>query len=305
MSSYPLVTVIIPSFNHARWVGNAVESVLAQSYTNIELIVVDDGSTDESPGVLSNCKRDPRVRIILNKENKGQSFVINQALSLCGGDLICILPSDDWFLPNKIEAQVEKFRNVRDEVGVIYSLGLRYFEDINYTFPVNLPLYRGNILKKLILRGNFIYPVTPMFRRECFSRVPMDESYKAEGEAIYVKIARYFKFDYVDDVLAVMRDHTYNTGKNRVLMYNDNIRWWSNFFDDETLPADILKLRGVPLGRTHRMMGLELLRIENNPSEALRALRAAVKFRPSYVLDWKVVVGMLLCFLKGGTVSEI
>ena len=82
MENDPLVSVIIPSYNHAQWIGNAIESVLNQTYKNIELIIVDDGSTDNSKQVISKYLGDPRIKAIFKENNKGQSHSFNIAIDL-------------------------------------------------------------------------------------------------------------------------------------------------------------------------------------------------------------------------------
>ena len=146
----PLVTVIIPSYNHAQYIENAIESVLNQTYKNVELIVNDDGSSDGTHEVLKKYIGNDRITIILNKENRNQAVVLNEAIDIARGEFIGVLPSDDWYLPRKIEMQVEKFNQVFKKVGVIYGAGLSYFEDTKETKPTGLKMYRGNILEKMI-----------------------------------------------------------------------------------------------------------------------------------------------------------
>jgi glycosyltransferase involved in cell wall biosynthesis len=103
----PLVSVVIPSFNHARFLGQAVGSVLDQTCAELELVVVDDGSTDESRAILRTL-RDPRVRIEL-QENAGAHAAINRGLALARGELLAILNSDDRFAPGRLARAVAAF----------------------------------------------------------------------------------------------------------------------------------------------------------------------------------------------------
>lgn len=293
----PLVTVIIPSFNHADYVEAAIESVLAQEYENFELIVVDDGSSDGSKAVLSAVPPDPRMTVILNDTNSGQSAVVNQALTLARGEFICLLPSDDWYYPNKLSLQVEKFSQCGPDVGVVYARGLRYFSDTDMTRPVNSPMRKGWVLEYLIREPNFVYPITPMFRRACFEFARPDESYMAEGEAIYLRMALKYKFEYVDEIVGVMRDHSYNTGKMTARMYADNIRYWTEFFRRKDLPESIRVLRKIPIARVHRLKGLESLMLEKNFSAGRSALLQSILMMPTYIFDVRVIAGFLLSLL--------
>ena len=301
----PLVSVIIPAFNHAQYISRAIESVLDQDYDNFELIVVDDGSTDQTREILRQLPSNPRMVILINDVNRGQSAVVNQALRIAEGQFICVLPSDDWYLPNKLSIQVARFAELGDDVGVVYGKGYRYYEDTFEMLSVNLPMYSGWVLEKFVREPNFVYPVTPMFRRGCFEYARPDESYRAEGEAIYVKFATKYKFDYVDEFVGVMRDHSYNTGKMTEMMYRDNIRYWSEFFDRDSLPEGIKKLRAVPISRLHRLKGLEAIMLDLRLSDGRAALVSAIKNNYSLVFDAKVIAGLVISLFPLGISSRL
>lgn len=293
----PLVSVIIPSFNHAVYIEDAIKSVLSQDYENIELIVVDDGSIDNTHNILSNLPLNDRLIIILNKKNKGQSAVLNQALKVSKGEYICLLPSDDWFLPGKISCQVEIFNRCDSETGLVYGKGLNYFSDSKNTIPDESPMHRGWVLEKLIKQPNFVFPASPMFKRECFEFARPDETYKAEGEAIYLKLAIKYKFEYVNEFVAVMRDHKFNTGKKSNMMYVDNLRYWNEFFMRPDLQQSIRKLKSIPISRLHRLKGLELVMLNHDFSGGRTALLNSIWANFYYLFDFKVLVGILISFL--------
>lgn len=293
----PLVSIIIPSYNHCQYISKAINSVLTQDYKNIELIVIDDGSTDNTGEVLSKLATDERMKIIINTKNQGQSAVINQGLNLSSGKFVCFLPSDDWFLPKKISRQVEKFLQCDKETGVVYGKGARYYPLENEIKLINTPMYRGWVLEHLVNEGNFVYPVTPMFRRECFEFARPDESYKAEGEAIYLKIAIKYKFEYIDELVAIMRDHERNSGKNLDMMLSDNIRYWNEFFSRSDIPLSIKKLKKITLAKLYRTHGLahSALAIDFNKSRKL--LVKSIYLNSRYLIDYKVIGSLLLSIL--------
>jgi len=107
-----LVSIIIPSYNHARFIKKAIDSVLTQSYDRIELIVIDDGSTDDSVKYLREIK-DPRYSFYC-QENQGAHVAINRGLGLADGEFLAILNSDDVFHPNRIQKLITEFRNDPD-----------------------------------------------------------------------------------------------------------------------------------------------------------------------------------------------
>lgn len=111
MAEMPLVSVLVANYNYAKYVGEAIESVLQQTYQNFEIVVCDDGSTDNSREVLQRyAAADSRVKLIA-KENGGIASALNAAYRGSGGEIVCLLDADDVFLPNKIESVVGAFRN--------------------------------------------------------------------------------------------------------------------------------------------------------------------------------------------------
>jgi len=109
-NSNPLVTILICNYNYGRFLDDAIESALAQTWKNTEIIVVDDGSTDESRNILK--KYEGRIRIIL-KENRGQASAFNVGIMEARGEIICFLDSDDTCHPNRISLVVDKYKQGR------------------------------------------------------------------------------------------------------------------------------------------------------------------------------------------------
>lgn len=295
--SLPLVTAIIPSYNHAKWIGNAIESVLNQTYKNIELIIVDDGSNDNSKDVIAKYTSDSRIRAIFKEKNKGQGHSFNLALDIANGKYIQILPSDDWYLPEKTALQVQHFESLPESVGLVYGRGQRYFENTGETKSVVLPMYKGNVLKKIISNGNFVYPASPMIRKSVFENIRFNETYRAEGEAIFIRIAEKYQFDYVDVDVVVMRAHTFNSGSAHEMMYIDNIRWWTEYFKAKSTPKEISHLKNIVIGKLHRMYGLSMITEMNNFSLGRSALYKAIKNHPLYFIDVKVLGGIVVSIM--------
>ena len=107
--SSPVVSVVIPSFNHGRFIERAVDSVLASSFADLELVIVDDGSTDNTLEILRPYRAEPRVRI-RSQENRGAHVALNVGLSLARGKLLFVLDSDDSYHRDRIRRLVEEFR---------------------------------------------------------------------------------------------------------------------------------------------------------------------------------------------------
>lgn len=306
MPPAPLVTVIIPSYNHAQYVRNAIKSVLAQTYERLELVVIDDGSRDNSAEVISEFSDHPKVTTILNSVNCGQSAVVNQALAASTGKYVSILPSDDWYLPEKTALQVAKMESSGPDVGVVFASGDRYFEDTGDTRRISLPVRTGWIAKDLIELGNFIYPITPLYRRDVLEKIQPDEQFKAEGEAIHLRIALQYRYEYVDEVVAVMRDHTYNIGKNADIMVDELVKHGEWFFSLPDLPDDIRALKNLSLHRVHRIKGMQFVLSSGDLKRGRHHLMTAIRLRPVSLLEYPLTaVALALTMFPHGIATKI
>src|SRR4029079_1031142 len=101
----PSVSVIIPSYNHEAFVGEAIKSVLDQSYQDFEIVIADDGSKDRTPEIIRRFA-DPRISLEVFQENRAAAAAANSAIGRSHGEFLCYLSSDDLFLPGKLEKQV-------------------------------------------------------------------------------------------------------------------------------------------------------------------------------------------------------
>jgi glycosyltransferase involved in cell wall biosynthesis len=115
----PLVSIIINSYNYETYLKSAIDSALEQTYPNIEIIVVDDGSTDNSPEIIKTYK--DKIKPIL-KSNGGLSSSLNAGFAATSGDIICFLDSDDMFLPFKVQEIVKVFTTIKDIDWVFHPL---------------------------------------------------------------------------------------------------------------------------------------------------------------------------------------
>lgn len=206
----PKVSVIIPTYQSVQFIREAVESVLAQTYKDYEVIVVDGGSTDGTREVLDSYGN--RIKVISQK-TKGISNARNIGVSASKGKYIAFIDSDDLWLPNKLEAQTKFFESKPNIVGLIYSDTLFFTEEgvsepkYKTLFQALKP-YRGRVLKHLLNR-NFIPASTVMMRKICFEKVGyFDESLSlCEDIDMWIRVAESFEIDYQGIVLAKNRWH--------------------------------------------------------------------------------------------------
>ncbi len=199
------VSIVIPTYNSARFIETAIKSVLAQTYKDYEVIVVDDGSSDNTNEVVKKFKS---ACTYLRQTNAGPSAARNYGTSQSSGDLIAFLDADDAWLPGKLEAQVGLLSQ-RPEVGLIetgYYLCDADLRPIRYQPPVNL---RGNALEDMLV--NFKTPLTSsiVVRRYLLKQVGgFDVSlHILEDHELCLRLIQHCVFDCLDEPYVYYRVH--------------------------------------------------------------------------------------------------
>ncbi|MNZ17250.1 glycosyltransferase family 2 protein [Pseudomonas sp. BNK-15] len=232
----PLVTVIIASYNHARYIEASINSVINQTYKNIELLVVDDGSKDESPAVLKRLQEQHGFDLRF-QANQGLARTLNDAIARARGDLIVPFGSDDIMLPHRIATQVE-YMNGKPEVGICSANIETIDQDGNVMGAReqrnrNLPFRRLDFDDLFLDRKPGPMAATLMLRREALEKVGgFNADIRLEDVYIELSIARagYF-IDVLGEVLAQYRDHPTNTFKNGRFMVDNVLRTFAVFSD--------------------------------------------------------------------------
>ncbi len=208
----PIVSVIIPVYNRESFLGRAIGSVLGQSYGDFELIVVDDGSTDNTPEVALSFK-DSRMIYVRCNENRGVSVARNRGIAISRGKYLAFLDSDDEWLPGKLEKQVRVMNESPPEVGVIYTgyLQLMDKEVTESPFLSVVRITEGNIHEEL-LRGDFVLISSALVRREVVKRVGgFDELLlSAEVWDFWLRVSKEYVFRFLRDPLVKRYIHSSN-----------------------------------------------------------------------------------------------
>ena len=177
MDSQPLVSILINNYNYAKFVREAIESAIAQTYQNIEIIVVDDGSSDNS---LEEIRRfGDRVRVVA-KANGGQASAFNAGFTASQGDILCFLDADDLFVADKVNSVVEVFQRY-PSVGWCFNQ-LYLFGETNATYDSPVASWRAGLLdvRKHTMDGKPPYMATATsglsFRRQTLAQIlPMPD----------------------------------------------------------------------------------------------------------------------------------
>lgn len=207
----PLVTVVVGSYNHAPYVEECLESVRRQTYRPIQLIIVDDCSTDDSVRVIRRWMETHQSdgQLIVHDANRGVSAVANAALSAATGKYVALLSADDAWAEQKLAQQVDLFEGLPDAVGVLYG-GVCNIDEHGCASPRPPRSHAPDedIYRALVRRRNFIVASSTLVRRACFDMVgAYDESLLVEDFDMWLRLARVCRFVYSPDVSTYRRKH--------------------------------------------------------------------------------------------------
>jgi len=212
----PSVSVIIPTYQRSHWVSEAIESVLAQTYKDYEIIVVNDGSTDNTAQVLNQFQ--DKIRII-EQDNKGSSAARNIAIQNSQGRYIAFLDDDDRWLPSKLEKQIALLESER-KVGLIYSDMFLFDEKEVFPEPRGKkhPIHLGRISWMLFLFGSSVpLASSVVVRRETLDEIGLfDETLRfCVDYDLWLRISEKWLLYYLDEPLTMYRLSDTNMTKNR------------------------------------------------------------------------------------------
>jgi len=222
----PKVSIITPTYNRARFIGAAVESVLAQTLPDWELLVVDDGSTDNTREVLAPYQADPRIHYIY-QPNQGQSLARNAALAKARGEFIGFLDSDDIWYFDKLERQLSAFE-AHPQVHIVHGDEAIIDEQGRELSRDNMRRYSGCITPQL-LADNSVSITTALVLRECFDTLGgFDPKYGvADDYDLWLRFSARYRFHYEPGLVAgyrVMEDQI-SSDKGRRFAVNERIIW--------------------------------------------------------------------------------
>jgi glycosyltransferase involved in cell wall biosynthesis len=226
----PLVSVVVITYNGAEFVGRAIESVLRQSWGNLELIVVDDGSTDDTPGVIARFD-DPRLRY-LKQTNRGPNAARNYGIRESRGDFVAFLDCDDWWLPEKLCRQVARARE-EPGAGLVYSLALSV-RSSGEEGPRFGTVNNGRVIDKL-LHGNCIAgsASSAMVSRKAIAAVGLfDESlHYAEDWEYWIRIASQFDVACVPEYDVYLLSRPGSRGTNALATRDQSLQFIHDALD--------------------------------------------------------------------------
>jgi glycosyltransferase involved in cell wall biosynthesis len=307
-SSSPRVSVVIPTHNRGNIVGRAVRSALEQTLSDIEVIVVDDGSTDDTADVLSELD-EPRLRTVHLPLKGGVAHARNVGIAQARAEWVALLDDDDEWLPRKLESQIERADATNDaRVGAVYC-SLKFITPEGEESPfAEARLSEGQILRELLWPGQLVTPSTFLLKRRALFEVGgFDESFEAaEDRDCWLRLASAgYHFRAVpQDLTVVHRAHGPSMMTDAVGLARGLARYhrrWDPIAKRE-LPDDVYEFtrtsRRLMLERLHRKCLKRFLR-RGSRRRAGRYVRAMLQVVPAYPWLWPFVWRAFLVTVLG------
>lgn len=225
--SLPLVSVIVPCYNHEKYVKETIESIINQTYKNIELIVIDDGSKDDSVQVIQKLADKFRFTFV-HRPNKGLSATLNEGIKLSKGKYFSAIASDDICTLDKIEILVNQFEKLDDEYGLVCG-NAQFIDENSNIFDLN---DCNNLMQyftqdkndfdmitqfgtyKSLLNGNYIPVMSTLIKKSALMEIGLyEEDISLEDWNMWFKLSKKYKMKFVDKSVAFYRWHDSNSTK--------------------------------------------------------------------------------------------
>jgi len=234
----PLVSVVITCFNHVNYITDAVESVLSQDYPNIELIVIDDGSTDGSESLLGELAEKHGFKVV-HQKNSGVAEATNNGLSLCRGKYVATLDSDDVFFSDKLRKQV-LFMEQHPDIAVCGGALLLIDAEGRISSPRRFPEYRElNFEDVLMEKKDIIASSSALIRKDVIDKLGgYNPEYRIQDLYFWLKItAAGYKIAGLRDVLIYYREHGANNHSNYKAVVDCTLRLYKQYEGHELYVA--------------------------------------------------------------------
>ena len=272
----------MPAYNAARFIGESIESVLSQTYANLNLYVVDDGSTDQTGDVVSSFS-DDRITY-LRREHGGPSAARNTGLAASRAPFVAFLDADDRWRPAKLAAQVDMLER-EPSVGIVHGFQVT-IDAAGAPVVERRGGLRGYVFNDL-LRGNIVTGSASivLVRRSAFDRLgPFREDlHVAEDWEMWLRIARVYAFDHVPEVLVEVRAHDQGLQQNLPLMAEGRIR----MYDDVVASMNLSGRQRARIARACFTPSVYDFALSEQPTRALQAFLRLLAIDPSAVSELK------------------
>lgn len=245
-NSLPLVSVVIPCYNHENFVQASIQSVINQTYENIELIIIDDGSKDKSVEKIREMIEACKERFVRfefrSRPNKGLSSTLNEAIEWCQGEYYSGIASDDIILNHKLKTQVEFLNNNQDVLAVFG--GVKNIDEKENIISISVGKPKWYNFKRIIMHKFDLPAVTQLIRLKALKETGgYDSSIILEDWYMWLKLAKHGNIYYMGEVFALYRQHESNMSKDLYKMKQGRLHVLSFFRDSEHYNKALTNIR--------------------------------------------------------------
>ena len=293
------ISIIIPTYNYAQYICEAIESVLNQTYKDFEIIVVDDGSTDNTKEVIKPYLN--KIKYIY-QQNSGPSAARNRGIKEAKGEYIAFLDADDIWLAQKLELQI-KFMEKEKEVGLIFSDMILFNEKgiIKNSFLKEKLFFNKLSIKPLsstekviydnvfnaLLQENFIPTNTVIVKKECFNKVGFfDETlFSVEDRDMWLRIGLFYDIGFINFPLVLTRFHETNISANQELALKSRLKVMKKFLNYSNLPIKSKKIIKQTINKIYFDLGYLYFTYEKFPLSRIY-FRKFLKENPFIFKPW-------------------
>lgn len=297
MQSSPLISVIIPTYNGAKWIRDTIKSVTNQSFNDFEILVVDDGSNDSTVETVEKFD-DERIRLLVNSQNKGIPATRNRGIHKSRGKYLCFLDQDDKWIQKKLEKQVDILQN-NTQVGVTYSDAFVINENgTRIGIRTSSEGGRPDLLFDLFMNNRHFLQTTKMIRKKCFDQagsLDADLRWGADDQEFDIRLAKRtdWRFMKYPEPLAEKRIHPDNTSKNKAKIYEEFIQITNKHSNNSRLAP----YRDIRLSEIYSKLCYHYA-VEGELTNALRSGFKSIKHNPKNPQALAVLPAVLIWPLR-------
>lgn len=296
-----LISVIIPTYNRAGIITDAINTVLNQTYKHLEIIIIDDGSTDNSREIIENIK-DSRIRYIYQENSGRPSSARNKGIKIAKGEYIAFLDSDDLWHPQKLEKQI----NILDEnsnVGLVTNWCVyKTFKDEE----IQIKKYQAKSQEDnsifILTKPDKVFTATPtlLIRKECFEKVGLfdEEMTYCEDWDMFFRISLFYEIYNIEEVLTYVRVHGESLSQNNdVTKFSQGyLRFLEKAFENKDLPPELFTMKDEAYSNALWCIGSWALQKSKDGLIAKESLLKSLKYSPKKLLNLKFLVLLFLSF---------
>lgn len=281
----PLVSVVIPTHNRANLLRRAVDSVIAQSLKELEIIIVDDASTDDTSACCEQIV-DPRAKKIQHQQTRGGAAARNTGIAIANGEYVAFLDDDDEWMPDKLVQQVDLLKR-NPNAGLIYT-GYYYVDNHYKTFQQFLPRFRGNIAEPLLAENIIGTTSSVMIRQVCFNKVGVfdDQLQSCQDWDLWIRMAKEYMVDFIEKPLLNFMIHEKRITRNLDAKLQGRLRLLEKHRDDIEQSKSCLARHWLELGYLYCHNG--------QLAEGRHFLRKGLKICPTKVNYYRYLLPAML-----------